>query len=80
MTNACQSCSMPIESGDYCTYCVDSSGRLHSFDETLARMTQFAMRRLGVADPAAAKAQTLEFMATMPAWRDHPELARRRGG
>ena len=29
----CESCSMPIETGTYCSYCVTASGELQPFDE-----------------------------------------------
>ncbi len=29
----CESCSMPIESGTYCSYCVTSTGELQPFEE-----------------------------------------------
>ena len=31
--HACESCSMPIESGTYCQYCVTENGELQPFDE-----------------------------------------------
>jgi hypothetical protein len=68
---------MPIESGRYCGYCTDDSGALQSFDERFARMVEWQSRR----DPGATRAeierQTLDYMATMPAWQDHPRVARR---
>ena len=80
MTNEkhhCQSCGMTIESGPYCEYCVDENGALQDFDERLARMTQFMKRRDASLSPAEAEARTLDYMATMPAWRDHPRVAGR---
>jgi len=68
---------MPIETGQYCQYCVDASGQLQSFDETVARMSQFwASREPGLA-PADAEKRTLAHMAQMPAWKDHPGLKAR---
>jgi hypothetical protein len=68
---------MPIESGRYCDYCTDDSGALQSFDDRFARMVAWQARR----DPAASKQyierQTLDYMATMPAWRDHPRVQAR---
>jgi len=29
----CESCSMPIESGQYCAHCVDKDGKLQPFEE-----------------------------------------------
>lgn len=77
----CQSCGLPIESGPYCPYCVDERGQLQRFEERFERMVQFAQRRDPEASEATLKAQTLAYMATMPAWRGHPELlARQREG
>lgn len=77
MTTAhtCESCGMPIETGRYCGYCTDDSGQLQSFDERFERMVAWQARR----DPKAAREelerQTLDYMATMPAWQDHPRVA-----
>ena len=72
---ACESCGMPIETGRYCGHCTDESGQLQSFDQRFERMVAWQARR----DPAAAREdlerQTLRYMATMPAWRDHPRVA-----
>ena len=76
----CQSCGMPIESGPYCQHCVDDQGDLQAFQERFARMIQWTRRETPDLDEAAAERRTLEYMATMPAWRDHPELKRKLGG
>jgi hypothetical protein len=76
-THTCQSCGMPIEAGPYCQYCADENGQIHSFDETVVRMSQFMKRETpGVTDDKAVE-MTLEYMSQMPAWRDHPQLAER---
>jgi len=76
---ACESCGMPIESGRYCGHCIDESGQLQSFDQRFERMVAWQARR----DPAASREelerQTLRYLATMPAWQDHPRVARRDG-
>ena len=76
-TTSCESCGMPIESGRYCGYCTDDSGELQAFEERFARMADWQARR----DPSASRQdierQTLDYMATMPAWRDHPRVIRR---
>jgi len=76
----CQSCSMPIESGPYCQYCTDAEGHLQPFTERFERMVQWQARRAPDASRAELEQQTLDFMATMPAWKDHPELIARRAG
>lgn len=78
MTTTCQSCGMPIETGIYCEHCVDAQGQLQDFDTRFERMVAWQMRR--GSDRALAEQQTLDHMATLPAWVGHPELARRWGG
>ena len=73
----CESCAMPIEAGPYCQYCVDENGKLQEFEERFARMVQFARQRDGSLDEATAEARTLAYMATMPAWKDHPRVKAR---
>jgi len=74
---SCQSCGMPIESGAYCQYCVGENGELQEFEERFARMVQFMKRRQASLTQAEAEAKTLDYMATMPAWRDHPRVVGR---
>ncbi len=76
MTEAthCQSCGMTIEDGTYCEHCTDESGNLQSFDERFERMVQWMQRQEEAASRAEAEAKTLAYMATMPAWRDHPKV------
>ncbi|MCB1339419.1 MAG: hypothetical protein KDK10_18845 [Maritimibacter sp.] len=78
MSETCQSCGMPIEVGPYCPHCVDEAGNLQDFDSRFERMVDWALRRGG--DRVHAERDTLDYMATMPAWADHPELTRRRAG
>jgi hypothetical protein len=73
----CESCSMPIETGRYCQYCVDSSGKLQPFDERFEKMIAWQQRKEPNASRAALEAATLAFMATMPAWKDHPRVLAR---
>jgi hypothetical protein len=68
---------MPIETGQFCQYCVDENGGLQSFDETVARMSQFMTRQEPGLTQAEAEAKTLAHMAGMPAWRNHPGLKAR---
>jgi len=75
---ACQSCTMPIESGDYCQHCAPG-GKLVGFDECLERMIQWTLRQKPGQDRAQAEADTRRFMSTMPAWKDAPQLSDRGG-
>lgn len=72
--HGCESCGMPIESGTYCQYCVDASGKLQPFDERLERMIAWQQRKTPSASRAELEAATLAYMATMPAWKDHPRV------
>lgn len=73
----CQSCGMTIEAGPYCIYCLDENGDLQAFEERLERMQQFLRRREPELDDAKVRARTLDYMAKMPAWRDHPDIVGR---
>ncbi len=75
----CESCSMPIETGTYCSYCVTASGELQPFDERFENMVGWQMRQKPGLPRAQAEQDTLEFMSKMPAWKDHPQLVARRG-
>ena len=79
MTTAatCESCGMPIETGRYCAYCTDETGALQSFDERFERMVGWQARRHPGATRQEIELQTLDYMATMPAWRDHPRVTAR---
>ena len=66
---------MPIETGRYCVHCVDGDGNLQSFDDRFQRMVNWQARQDPTADRAAVEASTLAYMAKMPAWRDHPQVA-----
>lgn len=74
----CESCSMPIETGRYCVHCTDERGQLQPFDERFARMVAWQRRRQPAETQEAAERATLAWMATMPAWKDHPGLQARR--
>ena len=76
--HACHSCTMPIETGEYCQYCVDESGQLHSFEETFQRMLQWTRRNDPQLDQKDAEAQVVRFMSERPAWRQHPQVVERR--
>ena len=73
-THSCESCGMPIETGRWCTYCTTDSGELQPFDERFARMAAWQERRHPEQSRADAEAATLAYLATMPAWRDHPRV------
>ncbi|MGA9597835.1 MAG: zinc ribbon domain-containing protein [Acidimicrobiia bacterium] len=72
--HACESCGMPIDDGTYCEYCSDDNGNLQPFEERFERMVQWTMGRDDSNNRDRAEADTLAYMATMPAWRDHPRV------
>ncbi len=74
-----ESCGMPIESGRYCEHCTDADGQLMAFDERFERMVAWQARREPGASRADLEAKTLAYLATMPAWRDHPRVVAARG-
>jgi len=76
-TAACESCGMPIETGRYCSHCTDDAGQLQSFQERFTRMTAWQERLHPGTAREEIERQTLDYMATMPAWRDHPRVTSR---
>jgi len=72
--HTCHSCSMPIESGTYCSYCVNSAGELQPFDERFDKMVGWQMRQKPGLSRDQAERETFAFMAKMPAWKDHPRV------
>ena len=56
-------------------HCVDETGALQLFDDRFERMVAWEAGRRPDATRAELEASTLAYMATMPAWRDHPRVA-----
>ena len=77
MPTSCESCTMPIESGPYCVHCASSSGQLRSFEEIFERFRQWSKSREPELEGEALRRKVLDFMASVPAWRDHPEVRSR---
>lgn len=73
-THACESCSMPIETGRYCQHCVDQRGELQPFEERFERMVQWQARKSPDKSRPELERMTLAYMAKMPAWKDHPRV------
>jgi hypothetical protein len=65
---------MPIETGRYCQYCVNEQGELQAFEERFERMVSWQARRFPDKSRETLEAETLNFMAKMPAWKDHPRV------
>jgi hypothetical protein len=72
--HTCESCGMAIEAGPYCQYCVEKDGKLQAFEERFERMVQWQAKKEPAATRAALEKKTLAYMATMPAWKDHPRV------
>lgn len=75
---SCTSCGIPLEHpsdfalGDstspYCAQCVDTEGRLRSYDEILAMNARYYEQNQGL-DPDAARSMAIALMADLPAWK-----------
>jgi hypothetical protein len=65
---------MPIETGQYCQYCVNEQGELQPFEERFERMVSWQARRSPEKNRQVLEAETLAYMAKMPAWKDHPKV------
>jgi hypothetical protein len=63
---------MPIETGRWCSYCTDDHGQLQPFEERFERMVAWQARQKPDAPREQLEAETLAYLATMPAWKDHP--------
>lgn len=74
---SCESCGMPIETGRYCVHCTDADGNLQAFEERFERMVSWQARREPTASREQLEAKTLDHMATLPAWKDHPQVVSR---
>jgi len=75
----CHSCGMPVESGTYCQHCTDDSGALQSFEERIARMSQFMKHQNPGMSDDTAREKSLSYMAGMPAWKNHPLVLGHKG-
>jgi len=73
-TASCESCSMPTDGSQYCAHCVDDTGKLQPFDQRLERMVGWLKRQQPEAPRAQLERSALAWMATMPAWKDHPRI------
>jgi hypothetical protein len=71
----CESCGMEVETGPYCNYCVDESGKLQSFETRFEKMVGWAMRKTPSLSREQAEQNTRAYMRKMPAWVNHPQLA-----
>ena len=77
--NRCESCTMPIESGQYCAHCVDGDGSLLPFDETFERFSQWTRRNAAGLTDEQVEQRVYAFMASSQAWKGHPRVVAFRG-
>ena len=76
----CICCGMPMnkkndfamgdESKDYCVYCAKEDGSMKSFDETVEGMAEY-MSESEKIDKNFARKKVLEYMKSMPAWKEN---------
>ena len=77
----CISCSMPMAkpedfpgsdmTKDYCVHCARPDGSMKSYDEVLARLTQFILKMHGLSEEEARSAAK-GVMHSLPAWHKAP--------
>ncbi len=80
----CIACGMPMnnpsdfamsdESKDYCLYCCNPDGSMHSYEETLDGITAYIIDTQGL-DDRTARSAAQNMMAKLPAWKDRISLA-----
>ncbi len=70
----CESCSMPIETGQYCQYCVTETGELQPFEQRFEKMVSWQMSQKPGQSRPDVERETLRFMSQMPAWKNHPKV------
>lgn len=76
----CICCGMPMnkkndfamgdESKDYCVYCAKENGSMKSFDEAVEGMAEY-MSESEKIDKNFARKKVLEYMKSMPAWKEN---------
>lgn len=76
----CICCGMPMnkkndfamgdESKDYCVYCAKEDGSIKSFDEAVEGMAEY-MSESEKIDKNFARKKVLEYMKSMPAWKEN---------
>ena len=76
----CICCGMPMnkkndfamgdESKDYCVYCAKEDGSMNSFDEAVEGMAEY-MSESEKIDKNFARKKVLEYMKSMPAWKEN---------
>ncbi|MDF9823661.1 hypothetical protein M2475_000008 [Breznakia sp. PF5-3] len=78
----CIACGMPMrtiedyplndESKDYCKFCANEDGSMHSYEQKLKGMSAFLVNTQGI-DTEVAQEMAKKMMEKLPAWRDYSE-------
>jgi hypothetical protein len=55
------------ENKDYCVYCANEDGAMHTFEQKKTGMADFIIKTQGI-DRAAAESAALSMMKKLPAW------------
>jgi hypothetical protein len=76
----CIACGMPMkaksdfalgdEGKDYCKYCANEDGSMHSFEEKKRSLVGFIIKTQGLSAEAAESA-ALSMMKKLPAWKNN---------
>lgn len=74
---ACESCSMPVDSAKYCCYCTTPSGELEPFEKRFEERIAYQLYDKPWLSREQAERETIGFMRSMPAWREHPRVLER---
>ncbi len=69
----CLSCGISVPATEICMNCANETGQLREFEIILKRFVDWSIRMDHVPSEMAEKA-ALEYMKTMPAWQNHPDL------
>jgi hypothetical protein len=80
----CIACGMPMnkaedfamgdQNKDYCLYCCNPDGSMHSYEQKLEGMTAFIVKTQGL-DEKTARSAAQSMMANLPAWKDQSKAA-----
>jgi hypothetical protein len=62
--------AMGDESLDYCAYCANEDGSMHTFEQKKESMTNFIIKTQGL-DRTTAESAALSMMRKLPAWQDN---------
>ena len=75
MQKSCMSCGMPIseeaaKKGDYCEYCVDETGKLHTKERVQMGVAEWLKSWAKEKECVDFKKRAENYMLAMPAWSE----------